>query len=241
MRARRFLLGLVWAASASVLGCASGRSTEPASGASPVSPSHAEEPPKPADTASKRRELERQVAIAREKLRQSEAEVELQRMAAADDDAKRNAEIELAKAELDEFDKHDAPSRIAKARLDLAQARDALDEQKEELAQLEATYADGDLADKTREIVLNRGKRRVARAEQRLAIAEGEAQTLEELTIRRERAKLELAVEQSTRDVRRAKESAENEALSKRIAVMSAEADVARVEAELAALGTAKP
>ena len=225
---------------ASFLGCASTRKDAASDSTASAARTGGDEALKASETATKRAGLERQLAIAREKLTEARVDAEVQKAEAKDAADKGKGELELAKAELTQFDERDAPTRIAKAKLDLQDARDALSEQQEELAQLEATYAGGDLADKTREIVLNRGKRRVARAQQRLAIQERETSSLEQLTIPRERGKLELEVQTKTRDLQRSADAATaHDALSKRIAILSAEAEVARLEADIAALATA--
>jgi len=109
------------------------------------------------------------------------------------------------------------------------------EEAKEELEQLEMMYKNQDLADMTKEIVIRRGKRRVERATQRLALQEREHQRLEQNTLPLERTKLAGEVEEKTRDLERARRTSESSLLDRRIALMSAESDVVRIETELAA------
>jgi hypothetical protein len=145
---------------------------------------------------------------------------------------RKEKELELQKAELAQFDETDAPDRVAKANLELARRRDALAEQQEELAQLEMMYEQQDLADKTREIVLQRGKRRVERAQEDLAISEREAKALEARTLPRERGKLALEIEVQERELQEAKSDSEATLLEKRLAVRSAEDALAAAEAK---------
>jgi len=199
------LLGLVPLAFASA--CA----TVPSAGSTPGQPSSSGSAGD-RDPAALRDKLE----IARLQLATAEQRAETARL-------RKEKELELGKAELAQFDESDAPNRLAKAKLELARRRDALAEQQEELAQLEMMYEQQDLADKTREIVLQRGKRRVERAQEELAIAERETTALESRTLPRERGKLALEVEAKERELVESKSDTEANLLEKRLAVRSAE------------------
>jgi hypothetical protein len=199
------LLGLVPLAFASA--CA----TVPSAGSTPGQPSSSGSAGD-RDPAALRDKLE----IARLQLATAEQRAETARL-------RKEKELELGKAELAQFDESDAPNRLAKAKLELVRRRDALAEQQEELAQLEMMYEQQDLADKTREIVLLRGKRRVARAQEELAIAERETAALESRTLPRERGKLALEVEAKERELVESKSDTEANLLEKRLAVRSAE------------------
>jgi hypothetical protein len=179
---------------------------------------------------------ERDLATARDKLAIAHLQLEVAEKRAESSRMRKAGELELARSELAQFDENDAPNRVAKSRLDLARRHDALTEQKEELAQLEMMYEQQDLADKTREIVLARGKRRVERAQADVAIAERDAAALEAKALPRERAKLALEIEAKSRELEEMKRDAEATLLEKRVAVRSAEADVHA--AELKAGGT---
>ena len=124
----------------------------------------------------------------------------------------------------------DAPDRLARERLSLARAQDGMAEQEEELAQLESTYAEVDLADKTREIVLRRNHRRVERAKEELAIHERELAKLGDYDLPRERAKLALEVEVTTHELESARRSAEVGLLQKQIALEEARAALEKQE-----------
>ena len=143
---------------------------------------------------------------------------------------RREQELDLAKSELAQFDERDAPNRTARSELDLQRGRDTLAEQEEELAQLQMTYADVDLADKTREIVLNRNQRRVARAKDALLIQERESETLKTRVLPRERAKLALDVESKTRELESTRRDADLELRRKRMAIDDAKREVEKLE-----------
>src|SRR6185503_2488134 len=141
---------------------------------------------------------QRELEIARSKLRVAELELALAQKTGDEEQAHKAKELELAQGELRQFDELDAPNRLARERLALTRDQDSLAEQEEELAQLEMTYAEVDLADKTREIVLGRNHRRIERAREELALAERELAKLEQHTLPRERAKLALEVVEKT-------------------------------------------
>lgn len=181
------------------------------------------------------RDGERGLAAARDKLTLARMQAEIAGKKAEDARSRKERELELARAEIAQFDELDAPNRIAKAHLDLTRRQDALSEQQEELAQLEMMYEKEDLADKTREIVLQRGKRRVERAKEELAIAGRETQALETRTIPRERAKLQLEADAKSRELQSMKLETEASLLEKATAVKSAEADLQAAESKAGA------
>jgi hypothetical protein len=172
-------------------------------------------------------------AAARDRITLARMQMEIAHKKADEARVRKEHELELAKAEITQFDEVDAPNRVAKARLDLARHKDMLFEQKEELAQLEMMYEKEDLADKTREIVLQRGKRRAERAQEELAIAERETQALETRTIPRERSKLVFEAETKARDLEGMARETEATILEKRMAVEAAEAEAQAAEAKV--------
>ena len=197
--------------------------TAPASGGAPDHPGH---PPPSADSG------DRDPAVLRDKLEIARLQLATAEQRAETARLRKEKELELGKAELAQFDEIDAPNRLAKAKLELARRRDALSEQQEELAQLEMMYEQQDLADKTREIVLQRGKRRVERAQEELAISERETTALGARTLPRERGKLALEVETRERELVESKSDAEATLLEKRLAVRSAEDALAAADSK---------
>jgi hypothetical protein len=193
----------------------------------------------PAHAAPASANGERELAAARDKAGIAKLQLVLAEKRAESGKLRKQRELEQARAELTQFDESDAPNQLARSKLDLARRRDALTEQQEELAQLEMLYEKQDLADKTREIVLQRGKRRVERAQDELAIAERESAALETKTLPRQRAKLAFEVEAKTRELD--EQSCESEAglLEKRLAVRSADAELKAAEDKAAAGGKA--
>jgi hypothetical protein len=183
---------------------------------------------------------ERELASAQDKLAIAKLQQGLAESRASSSRARKEAELQFARGELSQFAECDGPSQIAKSKLELTRRRDALAEQQEELAQLEMLYEKQDLADKTREIVLQRGKRRVERAQEELAIAERDAATLESQSLPRQRARLELEVEAKARELDEQGLEIQAARLEKGLALREAEAALQAAQ-EKAAAGGAKP
>jgi hypothetical protein len=199
----------------------------------------AAEPSKAADNEDKelkRAKLQRSLDVAREKAER--AEMALAHQLADTQAALANAERahELVVRKLRVFQDQDAPLRLDQARLSHQRAEDYLQEQQEELQQLEMMYTEEDLADKTAEIVLNRGRRRLARARRSLELETIELANLEEHHLPMERADLQKEVDEKARALEQARRKGELDRLDQEIAVMEAKAEVTGLEAELAAL-----
>jgi hypothetical protein len=186
--------------------------------------------------ARKRAKLERDLAVARERVGQ--ARMGQEHTAIEQEVAIGGAERELAleTERLHVFTGRTAPNRIQQAELDLARAEDRAREAQEEIEQLEKMYAEDDFADGTKEIVLERGRRRLERSRESLRLQREQLAILTEKTIPLETAEHEWKVEQKAQALEKARRGAEAAALEKQIAVMNAEAEVARLEDELTAL-----
>jgi hypothetical protein len=204
--------------------------------AQPGEPSEAEkksqakaEAEKEANRAKLTRELEialRKVARAQLAADHQEADNEKALQKAA-------GERELAAAKLEDFDKQGAPVRLEKAQLSLKRAEDNVLESREELEQLQMMYGEEELGEKTSEIVIARAKRRLERAEWNLNIQRQELQDLQNATIPLERRELQLKQEAAEAELQSTQRTAESSLLEKRIALMSAEAEVAHIQTEL--------
>lgn len=183
--------------------------------------------------AEKAEDLERQVQLAR--MRLEKARLELANQSLASQDAIRHAEAdaELARLSLSNFEERESKLKLDKARLELQRAEDSLDESKEELAQLEMMYQEHDIADRTKEIVLRRGKRRVERSEAALALERREMDQLERQVLPIERQKLVLEVDTKERALAAARRAATEAALEREIAIAGATAELRKLEKEL--------
>jgi len=190
------------------------------------------------ETAQKRAGLERDLALAREKIAKAKRDLADQEASGSASLAKAKGDLDVVQGRLKTFDEKEAPNKLAKARLDLQMARDQNDDAKEELEQLELMYKDQDLADKTREIVIRRTKRQLARTEDHLKLQEDDLKILEERTIPQDREKIALELADKQRALVLAQRASEASLHEKRIALMAAEADVARIERELESLAS---
>jgi len=190
----------------------------------------------------------KQLATAKRELGNANKKLDAARMrlkqAEGDDRAallRLDAERALAEAELKQFDEQDAPNRIAQKRLETQSVRDQLADDQEELRQLEMMYAAEDLADQTKQIVLQRGKRRLVRSQDRLGVEERELAVFEQFTLPRERSKLELAVTAATRAVESEKASFAITKLEKEVEISDAEDAVKHGEAQVARIEKHQP
>ncbi len=230
-RARRIHYFAALGSLALAVGCSS---TPPS--ATIASPSSASAPSKEKEASLKKAGFERELAIAREKLAKAKRDVMDQELSGSAAVLKARADVELTQARLRTIDEKEAPNRLAKANLDLQAARDSQDDSKEELEQLEIMYKEQDLADKTREIVIRRSKRQLARAADRLKLQEDDVKILSERTLPQEREKLVLEIADKQRAHEQSVRASESGLFEKRLGILVAEAEVARLERELEAL-----
>ncbi|HEY3244227.1 MAG TPA: hypothetical protein VGM03_12845 [Phycisphaerae bacterium] len=188
------------------------------------------------ERARKRAKLERDAQIARLKLGQARTgsqNSEAQQQSAM---TKANADLELSTRKLANFKEQTAPTRVARGELSLQRSQDGVKEAEEELAQLEMMYKDEQFAGQTKEIVLERGRRRLNRSRRDLEIQQTEFATLKEKTLPVEVGELELQVQDKQREIDRLKREAEATRIDKQIGILSAEAEVARLDQELSDL-----
>src|SRR5688572_2507016 len=149
---------------------------------------------KEGEKKKKKESQARAVELARGKLAHARLEQETakRKKDAAVDQARK--ELSLADEALEDFKVNEAPLRVRKAELEIKEAEDSHAENLEEFEQLKLMYAEQDLADTTRELVMHRTERRIARSKQELELARAELDHLKEGEIAMEHAKLELEV-----------------------------------------------
>ena len=167
-------------------------------------------------------------AKARDKLAIAQLELDRQQAAAKVAAVKLATEVELARQKLDQFDRTEAPLRVAKAKLEFERSRDQLAEAEEELAELQMMYKDADLADKTRDIVLHRSERRLARQRDALELASRDLEVLQQQTLPLERRRLELDLAARTAEAEDGQRGAAIDEMTKRAAVRDAAAEMAK-------------
>ena len=187
-----------------------------------------------ADAAAQRDDLEYAVGAAERKLKRAREE----QAQAAEDQA---AAVERARHEMDDarravrhFEGVEKPTRLAKAELDLKDTVDYMTSQDEEMKQLELLYEQDDLGDKTKEIVLARGRRSHQRAQERLAIAKREFEDLKGFQLEQQKSKLMRELADKERAVKRAEFTARTTAEDKEQAIGEAERALQKARRELA-------
>src|SRR5439155_9456262 len=144
--------------------------------------------------------------------------------------------LELARRKLQHFQEHTAPTRVAQTELGLRGSEDGFKEAQEELAQLEMMYKDEQFADKTKEIVLERGRRRLERSQKDLEIRRRELADLKEKQLPLEMEEQAQAVGEKERELERLRHEEQSTKLDKQIGIMSAEFEIARLQDEMTVL-----
>jgi len=118
-------------------------------------------------------------------------------------------EQRLAAEDLARFRSQEKPHRLAEDTLDVQQVADGLLDAREELAQLEMMYSESQLGDATAEIVLNRSKRRLERAQERYRLRVERSDELKTVTLPRDeetRVQAERTKSVALENLRRAQE-----------------------------------
>jgi len=236
---RRFASLLLLACAGCVGADVSATAGDPAVPATATSENGAPKDAAPENAAQKQDDLayaaavaERKVGRAREEAKQSERDQGFALQRSQD-------ELDDARKAVHHFESFERPTRLAKAELELKDANDYLTEQDEEMRQLEMLYEKDDLGDKTKEIVLARGRRRHARAEERLVMAKRDFEDLRGFELEQQGQKLARELAAKERDVERAGWNAKIAKEDKQQAVEDAERALAKAQRELKEAGDA--
>jgi len=194
------------------------------------------------DKARELEALERKLGVARARLEKTRLEHELAEREHEVRVRQASASFEIAEAGLSRFREADAPNELARLRLDLRSARDRAQEAAEELAQIEIMYAEQDLDDLTAEFVVSRGRRAAERAAARIEIDESRLQSVEQREHPVKLRELTMAVEKAAHEREKLDMEGEIASRGRAIALQEAEAEIVRLEQELADLrNEAKP
>lgn len=196
--------------------------------------------PQDRDNAKKARQREQKLARLRRdlemaRLRRTKAQLVLANAEAAFEQtvAKAESELAIAREKLRIFDEFRQPNRVARAELDLQRAEDRMQNDTEELQQLEIMYSDEQLADQTKEIVIDRAKRQLQRTQRDLELRRQELRTLVEVTLPLEREELELQVTQKEHALAQARRNHETRQMDNAVAAKKAEAELIKLEEEI--------
>lgn len=203
----------------------------------PAAQSEAE---KQAEEAKQAKERERKLAKLERELKTAKLKLSKTKMtgqhAQVDHDesiVKAEAELELARTKLHNLVRILGPQRIARAELDLQRAEDRFIESQQELEQLELMYSEEQFADQTKEIVIERAKRRLERAQQDLELRKKTFKTLIEVTIPLETNEQELGIQKQERALMKLRRDHECALIDQKVAVLDAEVEIIRLENEL--------
>ena len=226
-----------WAAPAllSAFACASTPDeSEPGVNSNPPQEATSTPPAPPSEeTTLKIAELTGQVELAKRKLDRARMDVTQQGTDSSAAISKATVERDLAQKALTHFDQVEMPQRLARAELDLKDASDQQTEQQEEMQQLELMYAKDDLADKTKEIVLARGNRRLERSKQRLVLAQKDYDDLKASQLPEQRTKLAQTLKEKEQELQRAQFAAETGKMDKETGVIAAQHELDKLQREL--------
>ena len=211
--------------------CALATSMLPACAASATDKASAKSEDSKKVDAKKLASQARAVELARGKLAHARLEQETAKRKhdAAVDQARKA--LSLADEALEDFKVNEAPLRVRKAELGIKAAEDSHAETLEEFDQLKLMYAEQDLADTTRELVMHRTERRIARSKQELELARAELEHLKEGEIAMENAKLELEVSEKQHALEDAQLDSRVSWNEKELAVLEAQHELAEAEA----------
>ena len=117
--------------------------------------------------------------------------------------------IEEAEHDMHMFHEFDRPTREYQSRRSVIFAETRLQDSRTELEQLELLYEGSELEDGTAELVLQRGRMSLARAEEALGQTRREHEVEMNVKIPRSEEKLQRAIESANRDLHRAEAEAE--------------------------------
>lgn len=193
--------------------------------------------------AKKRREqehklarLQRDLESARLKAQKAEVELHFSDVAGEAAVAKAEADVRDATRDLSNFRQHVMQSRLGWAQLGLERSTDRAGEDQEELAQLEMMYADEQLEDRTKEIVLGRGQRRLERSQRDLELRQKDFTNLREHELPSQEKDLEQKLTNGQRSLEQARHNAVVGNIDKRIKHIEALSAIEKIEFEIAEL-----
>jgi len=147
-------------------------------------------------------------------------------------------EVDEAKLAVSRFGEYERPSALAEAKLQLDQSTQGLRENEQELAQMEAMYAEEKNLDatgvQTRDLVLERHRKAVEFSKRRLELARERSADLESRELPRKERELAQKLEKSENGLRKAEEESAKGALERKLALVKARQRIEELEREKA-------
>ena len=172
------------------------------------------------------------VEAAKSHLAAAESDARLQEEANRMTLAAAQSEAKQAQMRADVF-QADKKKRLDEAAFTVQQVKDQIEDAADELDQLKKMYQGNELADATKEIVLKRGERQLARSRTQLAMKEAENAKLRDHDLPTEQEKIALDLAQKTDDLKQASLKAENQLQKKRAELQDARVALRKAEEEL--------
>lgn len=178
--------------------------------------------------------MERELGMARQRLKKTQLTIEYAQLVYNESLARSEEELKIAREKLEIFRSQTVPGRIFWADMGMRGAEDSVKETREELQQLELMYKEDQFADQTKEIVLERNRRRLARAEESLEQQKKDNALLKEKTIPQETREQEMGVEAKQRELEKTKRDATITQIDNELTILSAQMEIEKMEQDLA-------
>jgi hypothetical protein len=178
-------------------------------------------------------EIRRELAAARRELALQHVRRELALLESAAEVFAEQHALEVASAALIEFETYEHAAQLAESALALQMEKDAAQDAREEMEQLEVLYGVGDLADKTAEIVLRRAARGLERADEMMRLEEAAHRQLLQVSLPRQHSDLRFEVHSAELDLRRLEAQRQVDEMEHAHAVASLGEQIAGLEEEL--------
>jgi hypothetical protein len=176
---------------------------------------------------------QRELQMSEMKFAKAKTQMELAEKHHAQAVEKARKEIEVAERKLRTFKEKSRPERIERAELGFAYSQDSVKEAEQELEQLERMYKDDQFADQTKEIVLERGRRRLERSKKSLAIETGAIAVLKNETLPLEELEQELGLKDKREALEKMLRDHEMGMIDQRIGLIAAEGEVLRIKDDI--------
>ena len=171
-----------------------------------------------ADDSAKRDQTRRKLEIARQKLAKARLAAEHGEIETESKITTAEQNLNVATTKLQQLQEYIAPNKLARAELGLQGSQDRFNESQEEMTQLELMYAEEEFAEKTKEIVLQRGKRRLERSRRDLEIRRRELEFTQSHDLPLQIREQQFKVEQAQKSLDKAKRDSAGAIIDRSIA-----------------------
>lgn len=179
------------------------------------------------------KELERKLVVSRSELEKLKVEQMLQRKRNERAVKEAEAALDLKKKRFDNFVSEEVSLKIQASVNELDELKNELRSAEEELQQLEMMYAEDDLGDKTKEIVLDRSRRALVLKRDELKLKERKHTFLVDREIALETEELQAELEEATGKLDEAGGQVELEKMEMQIRLDQAEFELKSLQAKM--------